>query len=184
MADIGVVALDPMWREICSIAKRLALLRQLRAYEKRSQRWGALPKYLFKLVYDQGKNRGWARWHLNDNATRASRPISYSELVRRTGIDFLPGQRVRSTLIRPGSCRDPIRSGLGLGQFDDGLHPAIVFGCCGEAPHDHVFTFDRVTEQATDILGEGAQTDEKLHPCTVAYAVNKCLNNAGKWRQP
>lgn len=50
-----------------------------------------VPKYLFKLVYDQDKNRAWAHWHLNDNATRASRPISYGELVRRTGIEFLPG---------------------------------------------------------------------------------------------
>lgn len=50
-----------------------------------------VPRYLFKLVYDQDKNRAWAHWNLNDNATRASRPISYSELVRRTGIEFLPG---------------------------------------------------------------------------------------------
>lgn len=50
-----------------------------------------VPKYLFKLVYDQDKNRAWAHWHLNDNATKASRPISYGELVRRTGIEFLPG---------------------------------------------------------------------------------------------
>ena len=50
-----------------------------------------VPKYLFKLVYDQDANRAWAHWHLNDEATRGSKPISYSELVRRTGIDFLPG---------------------------------------------------------------------------------------------
>ena len=50
-----------------------------------------VPKYLFKLVYDQDKNRAWAHWHLNDDATRGSRPISYAELVKRTGIDFLPG---------------------------------------------------------------------------------------------
>lgn len=50
-----------------------------------------VPKYLFKLVYDEKENRAWAHWHLNDNATRASRPISYDELVKRTGIEFLPG---------------------------------------------------------------------------------------------
>jgi endonuclease G len=50
-----------------------------------------VPTYLFKLVYDQAQGRAWAHWHLNDNATRASRPISYAELVRRTGIEFLPG---------------------------------------------------------------------------------------------
>jgi len=50
-----------------------------------------VPTYLFKLVYDEREGRAWAHWHLNDNATRGSRPISYAELVRRTGIDFLPG---------------------------------------------------------------------------------------------
>lgn len=52
-----------------------------------------VPKYLFKLVYDQNKNRAWAHWQENSNATRASRPISYAELVKRTGIEFLPGVR-------------------------------------------------------------------------------------------
>ena len=50
-----------------------------------------VPRYLFKLVYDEDQNRAWAHWHLNDNSTRASKPISYGELVRRTGIEFLPG---------------------------------------------------------------------------------------------
>lgn len=50
-----------------------------------------VPKYLFKLVYDQDKNKAWAHWHLNDDATRGSKPINYAELVKRTGIDFLPG---------------------------------------------------------------------------------------------
>lgn len=50
-----------------------------------------VPKYLFKLVYDRDKNRAWAHWHENADATRGSRPISYAELVRRTGVEFLPG---------------------------------------------------------------------------------------------
>jgi len=50
-----------------------------------------VPKYLFKLVYDQSKNRAWAHWHENNDATRASKPINYNELVKRTGIEFLPG---------------------------------------------------------------------------------------------
>ena len=50
-----------------------------------------VPKYLFKLVYDQDTNRAWAHWHLNDDATRGSKPISYFELVKRTRIEFLPG---------------------------------------------------------------------------------------------
>lgn len=50
-----------------------------------------VPKYLFKLVYDQDANRAWAHWHLNDDATRGSKPISSDELVRRTRANFLPG---------------------------------------------------------------------------------------------
>ena len=50
-----------------------------------------VPKYLFKLVYDQSKNRAWAYWQENSDATKASKPISYTELVKRTGIEFLPG---------------------------------------------------------------------------------------------
>lgn len=52
-----------------------------------------VPKYLFKLVYDEDRNRAWAHWHRNDDETRGSRPISYSDLVKRTGITFLPGVR-------------------------------------------------------------------------------------------
>jgi endonuclease G len=40
-------------------------------------------------------HRAWAHWQLNDNATRGAKPISYAELVRRTGIDFLPGVNLR-----------------------------------------------------------------------------------------
>jgi endonuclease G len=50
-----------------------------------------VPTYLFKLVYDQDKNTAWVFWHENDDATRGSKPISYADLVKRTGIDFLPG---------------------------------------------------------------------------------------------
>lgn len=50
-----------------------------------------VPKYLFKLVYDETSNRAWAHWHINDDATQGSRPISYAELVKRTGITLLPG---------------------------------------------------------------------------------------------
>jgi endonuclease G len=52
-----------------------------------------VPKYLFKLVYDQKQNRAWAYWLENSDATRASKPISYAELVKRTKVDFLPGVR-------------------------------------------------------------------------------------------
>ena len=50
-----------------------------------------VPKYIFKLVYDQDTNRAWAHWHLNDDATRGSKPLNCAELVKRTGMNFLPG---------------------------------------------------------------------------------------------
>lgn len=50
-----------------------------------------IPKYLYKLVYDASSGRAWAHWLANTNEARPSRPITYAELVRRTGIEFLPG---------------------------------------------------------------------------------------------
>jgi endonuclease G len=52
-----------------------------------------VPAVLFKLVYDAASNRAWAYWQENADATRGARPISYAELVLRTGVDFLPGIR-------------------------------------------------------------------------------------------
>lgn len=50
-----------------------------------------VPTYLFKLVYDQHTNRAWAHWQENREGERVGRPISYQELVKRTGVEFLPG---------------------------------------------------------------------------------------------
>lgn len=50
-----------------------------------------VPTHLYKLVYDEDKNKAWVHWHANNDATRGSKPISYAELVNRTGIEFLPG---------------------------------------------------------------------------------------------
>lgn len=56
-----------------------------------------VPKYLFKLVYDEDENRAWAYLHQNDNDTKAIAPISYEELERKTGIVFL-SKYVRKSL--------------------------------------------------------------------------------------
>ncbi|WP_232232469.1 DNA/RNA non-specific endonuclease [Cupriavidus sp. amp6] len=50
-----------------------------------------VPKYLFKLVYDPTTHRAWAHWIANSDSVRIGRPISYRELVKRTGVEFLPG---------------------------------------------------------------------------------------------
>jgi endonuclease G len=50
-----------------------------------------VPQHLFKLVYDPSTNRSWVHWLDISNEARVGKPISYEELVRRTGIEFLPG---------------------------------------------------------------------------------------------
>ncbi len=50
----------------------------------------AVPSHLFKLVYDSVTRQAWAHWQANRDDERASRPISYDELVRRTGVQWLP----------------------------------------------------------------------------------------------
>jgi endonuclease G len=55
-----------------------------------------VPSYLFKLVYDASSNRAWVHWLENTDWARISAPISYEELVKRTGIEFLPGVHPKS----------------------------------------------------------------------------------------
>lgn len=50
-----------------------------------------VPKYLFKLVYDKDQNKAWAYYQENGDKTVMTPPISYNELVKITGIEFLPG---------------------------------------------------------------------------------------------
>lgn len=50
-----------------------------------------VPDYLFKLVYDPTTRKAWAHWVENSDTARMTRPIPYTELVKRTGIEFLPG---------------------------------------------------------------------------------------------
>lgn len=49
-----------------------------------------VPSHLFKLVFDSQTRRAWAHWQANRDDEVVSRPISYPELVRRTGVDWLP----------------------------------------------------------------------------------------------
>ena len=50
----------------------------------------AVPDAIWKLVYDPSRQRAWAHWLPNTNDAKAGPPISYSELVRRTGVHWLP----------------------------------------------------------------------------------------------
>ncbi|MDO9218224.1 MAG: DNA/RNA non-specific endonuclease, partial [Lacisediminimonas sp.] len=49
----------------------------------------AVPSHLFKLVYDPATKRAWAHWLENSDTAKVAKPISYAELVERTGIKFL-----------------------------------------------------------------------------------------------
>lgn len=55
----------------------------------------AVPSHVYKLVYDAESGRAWAHWQANTDDARVDKPISYAELVKRTGIEFLPGVTLR-----------------------------------------------------------------------------------------
>jgi endonuclease G len=50
----------------------------------------AVPAYIYKVVFDPQTQRAWAHWSQNRNDQKAGKPISYAEIVQRTGIDFFP----------------------------------------------------------------------------------------------
>lgn len=91
------------WAKIEQDTRRYALRAQGDVYvitgpvfTRESERIGShgvkVPTYLYKLVYDATTGRAWAHWQANREGERVSRPISYAELVQRTGIDFLSGR--------------------------------------------------------------------------------------------
>lgn len=56
----------------------------------------AVPTHLFKLVYDESTGRAWAHWVANTNKAKVGKPITYQELVRRTGLELLPNINPKS----------------------------------------------------------------------------------------
>ena len=53
----------------------------------------AVPTHLYKLVYDETRNRAWVHWVANADGARVGRPISYEDLTRRLGFELLPGKQ-------------------------------------------------------------------------------------------
>jgi endonuclease G len=47
-----------------------------------------IPTHIYKLVYDPTKKTAWGYWVENTDEAQMSPPISYAELVQKTGIDF------------------------------------------------------------------------------------------------
>ena len=54
-----------------------------------------VPTHIFKLVYDATTQKAWAHWQPNSADARAEKPISYSELSQRIGMELLPGVALR-----------------------------------------------------------------------------------------
>lgn len=60
-----------------------------------------IPSHLYKLVYDPNKKLAWAYWVENADDAQMSAPISYAELIQKTGIDFhLPVEIAESKPIK------------------------------------------------------------------------------------
>src|SRR5690606_27986617 len=52
----------------------------------------AVPRYLYKVVYDAQTGRSWVHWQENSAQASAGAPISYGEFERRTGLRLVPVQ--------------------------------------------------------------------------------------------
>ena len=76
-------------REGPNFAPQCACLREL-AGPRIGANGVKVPTYLYKLVYDATTQRAWAHWQENREGETVGRPISYQELVKRTGVEFLP----------------------------------------------------------------------------------------------
>jgi endonuclease G len=60
-----------------------------------------IPSHLYKLVYDPNKKTAWAYWVENTDDAQMSAPISYADLIQKTGIDFhLPVESSESKSIK------------------------------------------------------------------------------------
>ena len=82
-----------------------------------------IPSHLYKLVYDPSKNAAWAYWVENTNEANMTPPISYKELVQKTGIDFqLPG--LDETVKPEAITAEPLKS-LGQKPFLGGWYPVF-----------------------------------------------------------
>ncbi len=62
-------------------------------FEPGAQRIGAggvaVPSHLFKLIYDPATGKSWAHWQENGPRGTVERPITYTDLVKRTGMELI-----------------------------------------------------------------------------------------------
>ena len=71
-----------------------------------------IPSHLYKLVYDPSKNTAWGYWIENTNEARMTPPITYQELVEKTGIDFhLPiNQEASKGSLENNAATEPLKT--------------------------------------------------------------------------
>ena len=72
-----------------------------------------IPSHLYKLVYDPNKKLAWAYWVENTDDAQMSAPISYAELVQKTGIDFHLPVEVRDSTASNSATRAVPRQSMG-----------------------------------------------------------------------
>ena len=72
-----------------------------------------IPSHLYKLVYDPNKKLAWAYWVENTDDAQMSAPISYAELVQKTGIDFHLPAEVRDSAASNSATRAVPRQSVG-----------------------------------------------------------------------
>lgn len=89
-----------------------------------------IPSHLYKLVYDPNKKLAWAYWVENTDDAQMSAPISYAELIQKTGIDFhLPIEATNSATGKPaekGASEPRQRVGAWYPVFFDEYSPDKV----------------------------------------------------------
>ena len=80
-----------------------------------------IPSHLYKLVYDPNKKLAWAYWVENTDDAQMSAPISYADLIQKTGIDFhLPIESAESKSIKSAT-----KGGSAPRQLVGGWYPVF-----------------------------------------------------------
>ena len=126
-----------------------------------------IPSHLYKLVYDPNKNLAWAYWVENTDDAQMSAPISYAELVQKTGIDFhLPTELSDSTASKPAvRSASPSRQAIGgwypvfFDQYSPEKVAAIISNIKAGKVASVQIQYDRNVELAQKLVQEiGAQS--------------------------
>ena len=80
-----------------------------------------IPSHLYKLIYDPNKKLAWAYWVENADDAQMSAPISYADLIQKTGIDFhLPVESAESKSIKSAT-----KGGSAPRQLVGGWYPVF-----------------------------------------------------------